>query len=109
MLHAQGVDTGDVCSWGLCLCYNGLGCGAGKVPRPRAEGDINNALTPPPPHRGLRVFLETGEVERNCCGRKGGVRTVFLVGSLNAQIFLSEHLTSFGVWVQLCTLLNDYL
>ena len=42
---AQGVGTGDVCSWGLCLCYNGLGCGAGKVPRPRAEGDINNALT----------------------------------------------------------------
>ena len=49
----QGVDSGDVCSWGLCLCYNGLGCGAGKVPRPRAEGDINNALTPPPPHTRL--------------------------------------------------------
>ena len=32
---------------------------------------------------GLMVFLETGEVERNCQGRKGGVRTVFLVGSLN--------------------------
>ena len=45
MLYIQGVDSGDVCSWGLCLCYNGLGCGAGKVPRPRAEGDINNALT----------------------------------------------------------------
>ena len=44
----QGVGTGDVCSWGLCLCYNGRGCGPGEVPRPRAEGDINNALTPPP-------------------------------------------------------------
>ena len=57
----QGVDTGDVCSWGLCLCYNGLGCGAGKVPRPRAEGDINNALTPPPLTEGFPGDRRGGE------------------------------------------------
>ena len=60
----QGVGTGDVCSWGLCLCYNGRGCGPGEVPRPRAEGDINNALTPPPLTEGF-PGLEIGE-ERNC-------------------------------------------
>ena len=62
----QGVGTGDVCSWGLCLCYNGRGCGPGEVPRPRAEGDINNALTPPPltegfPGLGLERGRETAE------------------------------------------------
>ena len=60
----QGVGTGDVCSWGLCLCYNGRGCGPGEVPRPRAEGDINNALTPPPLAEGF-PGLETAEGERN--------------------------------------------
>ena len=60
----QGVGTGDVCSWGLCLCYNGRGCGPGEVPRPRAEGDINNALTPPPLTEGF-PGLETAEGERN--------------------------------------------